>query len=319
MSKSNRRILIVDDNQAIHEDFRKILCPGQDGTQSLDATEAALFGDSGDERGGADFELDFACQGQEALTMVCRAWNEGRPYLMAFMDVRMPPGWDGIETTARIWEVDSYLQVVICTAYADYSWKQVAARLSQPDRFVILKKPFDVMEVLQMANAFTEKWHLLHEVEDRARKLRESEKRFQLLADATPGLVWTVGPDGKLDYASRRLQEFSGRTLEENKDTGWHQMVHPEDLPTCVERWIGANRDAKAFQMEYRLKRASDGAYRWHRARAMATRNGGGEIVHWVVTAIDIDDQKRAEAEGRHGLPASSADLKTGPDLKASS
>ena len=79
---------------------------------------------------------------------------------MAFIDVRMPPGWDGIETTAKIWEIDPELQVVICTAYSDYSWDQMIARIGQSDRLVILKKPFDNIEVMPLANALTEKWRL---------------------------------------------------------------------------------------------------------------------------------------------------------------
>ncbi len=76
---------------------------------------------------------------------------------MAFVDVRMPPGWDGVETTARIWEKYSDLQVVICTAYSDYSWEDMLKRLGYSDRLVILKKPFDTIEVLQLAISMTEK------------------------------------------------------------------------------------------------------------------------------------------------------------------
>lgn len=314
MSKSNRRILIVDDNQAIHEDFRKILCPGLGGTSNLDANEAILFGDSAADQSVPAFEVDFASQGQEALTMVCRAWNEGRPYMMGFIDVRMPPGWDGIETTARIWEVDAYLQVVICTAYTDYSWKQMTERLSQPDRFVILRKPFDVVEVLQLANAFTEKWQLLKQMEERTKKLQESEKRYHFLADAMPGIVWTARPDGRMDYANQRLQDYSGRSFGQNKDSGWQQIVHPDDLPKCLERWDRSLQSGKPFQAEYRLKRVSDGAYRWHLAHAEAMRNGGNEIVHWAGTFIDIEDQKRAEAALRHAQTGSLPRAKALPD-----
>ncbi len=87
----------------------------------------------------------------------------------------MPPGWDGIETTARIWEIDPSLQVVLCTAYSDYALGEIVAKLGHSDRFVILKKPFDIMEVQQLANAFTAKWSLLQQARARARELRERE------------------------------------------------------------------------------------------------------------------------------------------------
>ena len=95
--------------------------------------------------------------------MVCRALEEGRPYMMAFVDVRMPPGWDGVETTSKIWEHYPDLQVVICTAYSDYSLEEMLDKLGHSDRLVILKKPFDNIEVQQLANALTEKWQLLQQ------------------------------------------------------------------------------------------------------------------------------------------------------------
>src|SRR5258708_17503219 len=79
---------------------------------------------------------------------------------MAFVDVRMPPGWDGVETTAKIWEKYPDLQVVLCTAYSDYSWEDMLKKLGYSDRLVILKKPFETIEVLQLAVSMTEKWRL---------------------------------------------------------------------------------------------------------------------------------------------------------------
>src|SRR3954469_24614804 len=102
MSSFNRRILIVDDNPAIHEDFRKIFCSSSSGNSKLEATEAALFGGPTIQKPEFKFELDFASQGQEAFELVRRSMNQGRRYAAAFMDMRMPPGWDGVETTHKI-------------------------------------------------------------------------------------------------------------------------------------------------------------------------------------------------------------------------
>src|SRR5664280_2037308 len=175
MSKTRSRILIVDDSRAIHEDFRKILCP--DATVIEGAAE--LFGEVEQTDSRPVFELDYASQGQEALKLVQKACAEGRRYALAFIDVRMPPGWDGIETTAHLWEVDPRLQVVLCTAYSDYSWQDVTKKLNSPDKFVILKKPFDVVEVLQLANAFSAKWRLQSEVEERTQKLQEAQAELR--------------------------------------------------------------------------------------------------------------------------------------------
>ena len=131
-AEKNLRLLIVDDNRSIHADFRKILA-GEDTADKAGGMEAALFGEPVAPRRAIRFELDSAYQGKDAFEMVRRAVAEGRPYSVAFMDVRMPPGWDGIETTARIWEVDPELQIVLCTAYSDYSWEEMGEKLGQSD------------------------------------------------------------------------------------------------------------------------------------------------------------------------------------------
>lgn len=152
----NRRILVIDDNSAIHADFRKILGEPEAVDAELDAFEAKLFGT----RKNTWFEIDTASQGEEGFEKVRLSLAAGQPYALAFVDVRMPPGWDGIETTRRIWEIDPDLQIVICTAYSDYSWDDMQEQVSPGDRLLILKKPFDAIEVKQLANALTEKWRL---------------------------------------------------------------------------------------------------------------------------------------------------------------
>ena len=79
---------------------------------------------------------------------------------MAFVDMRMPPGWDGVETIEHLWEVDPDLQVVICTAFSDHDWDEVIQRLTQSDKLLILRKPFDNIEVWQLANSLTQRWHV---------------------------------------------------------------------------------------------------------------------------------------------------------------
>ena len=172
-AEKNQRILIIDDNRAIHEDFRKILCPITTTAMALDATEAALFGSSTEQVHQSHFEVDSAYQGQEGFALVQKALAEGRPYAMAFIDIRMPPGWDGVETTQKIWALDPDLQVVICTAYSDYSWGEMFEKLGHSDGLVILKKPFDTVEALQFAHALTEKWWLYQQSR---RKMEELER-----------------------------------------------------------------------------------------------------------------------------------------------
>ncbi len=245
----NHRILIIDDNPSIHDDFRKILGPA-DATlaKELDADEAALFGDTADASRPWSFQLDSAFQGQEGLEKVRTAFAKGEPYAVAFVDVRMPPGWDGIETITRIWKEFPDLQIVICTAYSDYSWDEISKSVGSTDQMLVLKKPFDNVEVLQMAHALAKKWQLTQiarrqmeeldslvnqrtaelraanarltgEVAERAaaeQALRKSEERFSKAFQSSPVPMIIQKPDGCgcLDANSSFL-DLIGATLDQ--------------------------------------------------------------------------------------------------------
>ncbi len=199
------RILVVDDNEAIHEDFRKILQCDPEIDAGLSEARAALFGEVVAPIVRQTFEIDSAFQGEEGLELVLRALAENRPYALAFVDVRMPPGWDGIETIARIWERDSDIQVVICTAYSDYSWNEMLEKLGQSDRLVVLKKPFDNIEVQQLASALTEKWRLARQVRSRLNDLE------QMVSERTRDLQTT---NARLCDANQHLEATTRRANE---------------------------------------------------------------------------------------------------------
>ncbi|MGV3774772.1 MAG: response regulator [Verrucomicrobiales bacterium] len=167
----NPRILIVDDNHSIHEDYKKILCAPKISAE-MEAAEMALFGSS---PSGSDltFDLSSAFQGIDAFHMAQEALDQGRPFSLAFIDVRMPPGWDGIETTEKIWSICPDMQIVISTAYSDYSWSEMIEKFGHSDRLLILKKPFENVEVLQMATALTKKWSLSRRSEVHLTELKQ--------------------------------------------------------------------------------------------------------------------------------------------------
>jgi len=160
----NNRILIVDDNTSIHEDFKKILCSATtDLDAELDDLESDLFGDDNENNQKnqlREYIVDSAFQGQEALEKVRDADASNQPYALIFMDVRMPPGWDGIETICRIWMEFPFIEMVICTAYSDYSWDEITHKLGATDKLLFLTKPFDFIEVKQMALTLIKKWNL---------------------------------------------------------------------------------------------------------------------------------------------------------------
>jgi signal transduction histidine kinase/response regulator of citrate/malate metabolism len=210
---------VIDDNPSIHADVRKVLCPTvSEATLSLEALEAELLGSPAAEtavRPAHAFVVDSALQGRDGLAMVQKALAEKQPYAMAFVDVRMPPGWDGVETTCELWKVAPDLQIVICTAYSDYSWEEIFAKIGGSDRLLILKKPFDTIEVLQLANAVTEKWNLLQQSRAHA-----AELELRVRARTTD-----------LEAANATLQDEIGRRVLIEFD-----LKRAKDAAECADR-----------------------------------------------------------------------------------
>jgi signal transduction histidine kinase len=155
----NRRILVIDDNLSIHDDFRKIFLPLED-TAALDQARMALFGETPSLPPQVRYEFEFASQGREGFGLVQDAQRKDCPFAMAFVDMRMPPGWDGLETVEHLWYVAPDLEIVICTAYSDHPWGDVSRRIGNTDKLLILMKPFNSIEVIQMANSLTKKWNM---------------------------------------------------------------------------------------------------------------------------------------------------------------
>lgn len=175
-SGDNRRILIIDDNASIHDDFRKILSPASD-PEGLHHARAALFGEVPTLPPQTQYELDFASQGREGFGLVQAAVQIGKPYALVFVDMRMPPGWDGLETIEHLWYVDPDVQVVICTAYSDHPWEDVSRRIGDTDRLLILMKPFNSVEVVQLASSLTKKWNLARSIKLQIEQLSSSVSR----------------------------------------------------------------------------------------------------------------------------------------------
>jgi PAS domain S-box-containing protein len=281
------RILVIDDNPAIQEDYRKILAASRHGAE-LSAAEAALFGDQDAPPATPEFHVESAFQGQQGLALVQQALAQQNPFALAFVDARMPPGWDGMETVAKIWQHDPDIQIVICTAYSDYSWGEVLERLGHSDQLVVLKKPFDLIEVLQLASALTEKWRLArqsrsilegleHQVAARTcalaqagERLQASEAQYRLLFESNPNPMWVY------NLETLRFLKVNGAAVEHY---GYSEKrflamtirdIRPEEEVARLEQYVDALKgQGKAFGV-------------WHH------RTGDGSIIDVELSSDQI-------------------------------
>jgi diguanylate cyclase (GGDEF)-like protein len=315
----SRRILIIDDNAAIHHDFRKVLGVQADQSSQavLDLLEADLFGTTVAAAVRPNFEIDSAHQGQEGVRMAARAVAEGRPYTLAFVDMRMPPGWDGLETIEHLWKADPDVQVVICSAHTDYDWTEVVARLGHSDKLLVLRKPAEPIEVLQCATALSRKWENERLVEDHVGRLEE---------------VITVRTHG-LEAANRQLRHLATHDAL----TGLPNRVLLDDR--LAQAMALADRDQRSFALMVcdldRFKHINDSL--GHRAgdellqevaRRLSTvartadtvaRFGGDEFVLVGSALIDHDDAMRLAARAIEVLRApvriAGIDVRTSPSI----
>jgi PAS domain S-box-containing protein len=329
-ANKNQRVLIIDDNRAIHDDFRKILSPTLNKGAALNATEAAVFGHTTDAVQQTRFEVDSAFQGQEGVLMVKKALDAGLPYAMAFVDVRMPPGWDGLETTKRIWDIDSNLQIVICTAYSDYSWGEMFEKLGHRDGLLILKKPFDAVEAFQLAHALTEKWWLhlqsrlkMEELEsrvaERTRELQQTNQALQtevadhqraeeslrateakyrgLFENAVEGIYQST-PDGRylaVNAALARIYGYgSSEDMMSNVSDIQNQIYVDPALRERFKREIASTGVIRG--REYQVRRR-DGSTLWISESARAIRGPDGAVHHYEGFIEDINPRKQIEAK----------------------
>jgi PAS domain S-box-containing protein len=307
------RILLVDDNPSIHADFRKILCPKHAVNGAAADLEAILFDEAATSVDPIAFDLDSAYQGQEALKLVQKALTENRPYSLAFVDVRMPPGWDGIETISHLWEVHAGLQVVLCTAYSDYSWEQMRAKLGQPDNLVVLKKPFDNIEVQQLAHALTRKWELnlladmrreeleqivlsrTVELEKANHELSRSEERFAKAFHTSPvAMAIQALPDRRFVDVNKRMTALVGRRREELIGNS-AQGLCIWNAPQVVNEWFAALRRNEIVQdQETQVRHQSGNLHQVLVSLSLVTLAG---LPHALLVVQDVTERTVLERQ----------------------
>lgn len=235
---TKRRIIVIDDTESIHSDFDKVLCPNAASANelALDELDRIIFDDSEEEDNSSslefEFEIDHAYQGKEGFEKIEASLECGNPYTVAFVDMRMPPGWDGLKTVEAITKRDPHIQIVICSAYSDYSWRQIIEKVGQTDRLLILKKPFDHAEVFQLAVALSEKWLTERRTRDLLAHLENKvEKRTQQLTDA----------NNSLNKLNNELQVAADEARSAERAKGRFLATMSHEIRTTLNGIIGAS------------------------------------------------------------------------------
>ena len=302
---NHSRLLIIDDNLAIHDDFRKILARKSDSTSQFDQISAEIFGvtPASGSYFANTFQLDSAYQGREGLELVQKAVELNARYAVAFVDVQMPPGWDGVETTTKIWQVDPDIQIVICTAYSDCSWDEMLTTLGYSDRLVILKKPFDSIEVFQLANSLSRKWHLLQEsknkmaeleerVAERTAQLVQEQQRFKGIFENSPEGIYQISANGCVLTANPALAHIYGypspAELLEIKNQLYVDPQRRVDFTCLLEK----DQVVREFESEIRCK---DGTRKWISETACKVTGPDGSLLHYQGFVVDITARRQME------------------------
>lgn len=148
-------------------------------------------------------------------------------------------------------------------------------------------------------------------VKERTRALTVSREHFKLLADHITQMTWTNLPNGDMNFYNERWYNYTGLTFEESKGWGWREAIHPDDVEQFIVKYTDSLLSGRIFEAENRYRRGRDGSYRWHLNRAMPLRNESGDIVLWVGTATDIEEQKRELERKDEFIGVASHELKT--------
>ncbi|MCA9119342.1 MAG: PAS domain S-box protein [Planctomycetaceae bacterium] len=210
-SRLPHRVLIIDDNPAIHEDYRNVLCAHDTNSLELVSKKSLLLGDGlADQPSALNIELVSAFQGEEALELVRQSIAAAAPFMLAFVDVRMPPGIDGIETISRLWEIDPRVQIVICTAFSGHSWEETNRNLTNSDKLLILRKPFDIAVVRQMACSLIAKYELAERVETHIAEMAREAEYTRAIINSSNEAYFEADSGGRIIYWGAKAEALFG-------------------------------------------------------------------------------------------------------------
>ena len=226
----NYRVLIVDDQEEIHQDFEEMLTPGLAEASTDDLAEA--FASEVDESFLPDFELLHARSGAEAYETIKRGLETVHPIAAAYIDIRMPPGMDGIETTRRIRKIDRNIEIVLMTAYTDKSLSEIVREMDLLHKLLYIRKPFAREEIQQITLSLAEKWNVESELAEKRRQLAISNQRLETVLDSTGDAIAMFDVTGHLLFANRWYEDMFELTTREL------EQISPDERRRHIKRYF---------------------------------------------------------------------------------
>ncbi len=295
----NRRILVIDDDREIWQAYRDVLAGGDKGGLT-DRIRDLLQEDDGRKNDDPVFELKFADQGRDGFELVRQALAGGHPFAVAFIDVRMPPGWDGMETALRIRQIDPEVEIVIVTAYSDRSRREIVKTVGTPEKLLFLRKPFDPEELYQLALCLSTKWNLARQEQASKRALKASEARFRSLVETSSDWVWEMDATGVFTYCSPICEVIYGYRPEELIGRKVDMLASDDDEAQRVQAFIARHAaDPQPFEPYERRCRRKDGSEIFIETSGVPVIDDYGTVIGFRGIDRDITERRRNEEERR--------------------
>ena len=290
-SKPNNRIIVIDDDPEIWEAYRAILSPALIAEQfragkKMDQLFAGDVGAVLEEQ--INFDLSFASQGQEGFQLVQKALQKENPYAIAFVDVRMPPGWDGLETAANIRSIDPDIEIVIVTAYADRSRDEIAQAVKPPHKLLYLRKPFDLDELKQIALSLSEKWNI-------SQLEQEQRETITTILKTTPAAIFTTDEKRRITSWNQAAEQITGYRAEEvlGRMCIFKDIARDEICRKCAPL-ASVSHSKQNLEISFQDKA---GELRSISMNVSPLQNKKGENIGNVESFWDITERKRLELE----------------------
>jgi PAS domain S-box-containing protein len=323
------RTLVIDDDPCVHNVFTNMLSQEFVPSARPQPAGVALPAEAVPEAQFPRFEVDCAFGGEQGLEYVRKALAQNRPYAMAFVDLRMQSGWDGIETISHLWREFPDLQIIICTGHSDFTWHDIIKRFGHTDRLLMLKKPFNVMDLRQLAYALAEKWNLFNQakshlehlqklVAERTAKLQESNQSLEqkiaqykkaqedlrrqrdyndAIIKGTPAMVAGIAPSGLATFVNPSVCQHTGFRPDEIIGRDWWRLFYPGEEYRQVEQLFDLLKDGAVhdYEMALTTKAGEKRTVNWNFFNKCGET---GQPDEWIAFGNDVTEQKLAE-QGR--------------------